>query len=716
MASVTTRVARSTESNLFTQLAAANHDRFALWVPVLFGCGIAVYFLLPSEPLLWTGFVGFGGFAAVTLLLYRRRGAFFIASIAALASAAGFVGIQLRTNAVDAPKIEQRIGPVAVTGSIVHLEPKTNGVRLLLDQLSVERLEPSATPERIRLTVRYGGKDLRAGDRVHLLAILQPPPEPAIPGGFDFARKAWFERIGAVGFALGRPRATDPAEVGSFSVALARVRQFVTARILRAGDPATAPVAAALMTGERKAIPEQTLADMRDSGLAHLLAISGLHIGLIAGLLFFTVRLGLSAVEGVALRWPIKKIAAMTALAGAFCYLLISGSPIPTQRAFMMVAISLCAIMIDRNAISMRLVALAAVIVLLIAPESLLSASFQMSFAAVIGLVAVYEAAGSRLARARAGGVIVSRVWVFLAGTILTTMIASLATGPFAIYHFNRLALYGLLANLLAVPLTGLWIMPWAILAFLLMPFGLEEIALVPMGWGIDAVLAIAAWTASLPGAVALIPPMTTPVLCVVALAGLWLCLWRGPLRYASIPVLVVALGSLVFARTPDVLIDGEARLFAVRLGDGTVVMPPGNGNRFQRDIWLRHLTAPAASDPPRDRVMGNGGMACDRDACLIRLNGQTVSLVFGPAAMREDCARADHLILMTRSSRSFCHAGSVVGSTFGLWRDGAHAFYFSADGNVSVETARTLRGDRPWSRVSMRKRQYLRTSPTKQP
>lgn len=230
---------------------------------------------------------------------------------------------------------------------------------------------------------------------------------------------------------------------------------------------------------------------MRDAGLAHLLAISGLHIGLVGGLLFFVVRLLLATSETLALRYPIKKWAALAAVAGSFGYLLVSGGTLPTQRAFLMLSLALLAVLIDRVAISMNLVAWAALVILMLVPESLLSVSFQMSFAAVVGLVAVYETAVLRHARGAGPAGPARRAGLYLGAVLLSTLVAGTATAPFALYHFNRFALYGVLANLIAVPLTALWIMPWAVVAFALMPFGLEAWALAPMGLGIEAVIAV---------------------------------------------------------------------------------------------------------------------------------------------------------------------------------------------------------------------------------
>jgi competence protein ComEC len=687
-----------------------------LWLPVFFGAGIGVYFALPVEPEFWPAalLVGLAGMLAISMR--RDRNGVFFAIVAIAATAAGFGAAQLRSDAVSGPVLEREIGPVRLSARVVRVEPTEKGVRLTLDNAAIDARTIAAVPHRIRISVRSLKTEPLPGDVVSALAILQPPPPPSVPGGFDFARKAWFERIGAVGFALGAVEVTHRPEDTTWRIALARLRLEITNRIMAATRDRIGPVAAALMTGERRAIPKETLADMRDSGLAHLLAISGLHIGLVAGLLFFAVRLGLAFVEPVALRYPIKKVAALAAIAGALAYLLISGATIPTQRAFLMVAIVMFAVMIDRTAISMRLVAISAMVVLLLAPESLLSASFQMSFAAVVGLVAVYETAAPSMNRVRQrGGIVGSHVGLFIAATMLTTLVASSATAPFAIYHFNRIALYGLLANLAAVPIMAMWIMPFGILAFLLMPFGLEGLALVPMGWGIGAVLSIADWVASLPGAVALVPPMPTWGLAVLAVGGLWLSLMQGKCRFAGIPLLLAGLLSTLAATAPDILVNRDGRLVALNLGQGNVVMSPGSGNAFERDMWRRRLAVADAPGWSVDGIGHGGQIGCDHTGCVVRLSGKTVSLVTDPQAAFEDCSRVDHVILLTRVPRNLCRGGDVVLSTFHIWRDGAYAVRFTEDGPI-VETSRVARGDRPWSRLSPQKRQYLRTRPTKRP
>ena len=289
-------------------------------------------------------------------------------------------------------------------------------------------------------------------------------------------------------------------------------------------DGDTGAVAAALIMGQRGSISEETLTAMRDAGLAHLLAISGLHMGLVAGLLFFTVRGSLALVAPLTLQRPIKKWAALAALVGVFGYLLLAGAPVPTQRAFVMTGLVLVGVMLDRTAISLRLVAWAAAVVLLLRPESIVGASFQMSFAAVLALVAFYEVAGAKMRVWFGGAGTLRRLALYVAGVGFTTLIAGLATLPFAIHQFNRVAVFGMAANLVAVPLTGLWIMPWAVLALVLMPVGLEAAALVPMGWGVDGMLAVAQTVAAWPGAAISVRAMPMAGLAAIVLGAAFGC------------------------------------------------------------------------------------------------------------------------------------------------------------------------------------------------
>jgi competence protein ComEC len=682
-----------------TDRLEAERERWALWLPVAFGAGIGAYFSLDSEPPAW---LGAGALACAVMLgcFCRRRAGPLLAAIALGALAAGFAAAQSRSALVAAPVIEKRQGPLVLSGRILELEPRGGRARVTLGHLSIPDLSPEATPARVRITISRDLAGLDPGDWLRLRAVLRPPPEPAAPGAFDFARQAYFRGLGGVGFAAGKPLRIEPLEGAAPGASHAwrlwwsGLRRDIARRVLAVLSGEAGAVAAALTTGERGAISERVMQNMRDWGLAHLLAISGLHVGLVAGLLFFGLRAMLALVPSLALRHPIKKWAAVTATLGAFAYLFLVGATVPTQRAFLMTAMILLAVVLDRTAASLRLVAWAAFAVLLVAPESLLSASFQMSFAAVTALVAGYELLRERRARIFTERTIATRVTLYVAAVALTSVIAVAATAPFAVYHFNRIAWFGLAANLIAVPLTALWIMPWAIGAFLLLPLGLEALALRPMGWGIEGLLAVAAEVAGWPGAISVIPAMPTAGLVLITLGGLWLCLWRRPWRLAALPVILAGALTVPLADPPDLLASGSGKLFAVRSPDGGLLLSTARASRFEADVWRRRAGETDVMAWPETNAALGGRMRCDNLGCIYRAEGQVVALVQDSRALAEDCALAS--IVISRVPARRCRGPRVVIDRFDLWRYGGHALWLSPEG-ARVERVRDRRGRRPW-------------------
>lgn len=676
-------------------ILAAERDRLTLWLPVTMGAGIAGYFALPFEPATW---IGPALVAALALALVAgRQRPVLVASLAfVLAIAVGLAAAQVRTASVAGPQLDRRVGPTMVEGTVIASEIRIFGPRIVLAAPWIEDVPGRQTPRHVRLNVsRAAAGSIALGDRVQVLAILLPPRGPVIPGGRDFRRRAFFEELGAVGFTLGDPQilsrqAASPAELG-----LGRLRAEVVARIRAVLGGDAAAMAVALMTGERGLIREPVYDSIQAAGLAHLLAISGLHIGLVAGLVFFATRAGLALAMPLALAWPIKKIAAVAAWLSALAYMLLVGSPVPTERAFLMTSLVLLAVLVDRTAISMRLVAWAAMVILLLSPEALLGPSFQMSFAAVVALVAAYEGLSDRWSEWswRAGWP--TRFGLYLLGVALTTLVAGTATAPFAMAHFQRLATYGALSNLLAVPLTAFWIMPSGLLAFLLMPFGLESVGLVPMGWGIDLLLAVSDMAAAWPGAAVPVPAMPGWGMAAAVLGGLWLCLWRQPWRYAGLVGLVAGFASPGFADRPDILIADNGRLQAVRAAGGGLLISTERREAFTRDIWLSHDgSGEAAGVWPDLGSSPDGSLTCDPLGCLYRHQGWTVALVRHGRALTEDCRLADIIVTAEAVPRG-CPAAVIV-DRFDLWRDGAHAIYLVGP-EVRIRAAGPETGDRPW-------------------
>ncbi|HYM30851.1 MAG TPA: ComEC/Rec2 family competence protein [Candidatus Cybelea sp.] len=682
---------------------AAERGRWPLWLPAGLGLGIAIYFALPFEPARWIG-LAWLALGAALALVFRRDLPLVLLGLAVATPAAGFALAQARTAAVAAPVLVRATGATLITGRVVYISAADKRQRVLLDRLAIERVPPAATPERIRVTASASHEPLHPGDWVRLRASLLPPPAPAMPGTLDYPRQAFFQRLGGVGFALGAPKPIEPPQHGAASTfagevqaTLNRARQTVMARVQAVLPGPTGALAAALMTGDRSAIPDDVTKAMQDSGLAHLLVIAGLHLSFVAGIIFFAVRFLLAAIPPIALNWPTKKIAAGATLLGTFGYLIISGATVPTQRAFLMTSVAVLAVMLDRQAISMRVVAWAALLILALQPESLLDVSFQMSFAAVVALIATYEVASGPLGAWRARHGRFGHLASHLIGVGLTTLVAGFATAPFALYHFNRFVDYGLLGNMLAVPLTGIWVMPWALVAYLLMPLGLERIGLVPMGLGVDLVIWIARRVAGLPGAVLLLPPLPLWGMALTGVGGLWLCLWRRPWRRAGVLAMAAGLGAILITPRPDILIDGEGKYLAVRAADNRLMVSPARGARIAEQTWLRHDGQLDAAPWPALGESYDGRLRCDALGCDYRAHDLLIALPRDEAALAEDCRRAD-VVVASVPVRGRCSSARIVVDRFDLWRRGGHAIYLRDDGTVRIETVADWRGVRPWS------------------
>ena len=670
---------------------AAESDRWPLWLPVALAAGILFYFGRPAPlPGAALGAVALAGLLAGTAAAALRRSRPLLAlPLAGLAAAAtGLLAAALRLATVEAPVLP-RAGVWTVEGRIAELEPREPGVRLVLDRLAVEGLAPAATPERVRLTLRHGAEPLEVGQRIRLEAVLRPPRGPVVPGGFDHARHAWFERLGGVGWALGRPTLLEAPPAGGFALALARLRARLAERFVEALPGPTGAVAAALVTGVRAGIDDATWQDFQRSGLAHLLAISGLHMSLVAGTVLLVGRWLFALVPPLAERVPARKPAAVLALSAAFFYLLISGATVPTQRAFLMVAVALLAILVDREPLSMRLLAWAATVVLLLRPEAVMGPSFQLSFAAVLALIAVWEQLGRKLrSEGTPNGLV--RLARYPLGVAATTLVASLATMPLTAFHFQTVAGWGVASNLLAVPLTTFWIMPAGLSALLLAPLGLDPPAVQAMGAGIELLLAIAHTAAELPGAALAVPLWPASALAVLWAGGLWLALWRRPWRWLGLLGLLPAAFLVAREPPPDVVITPWLAQLAATTPTGARILA------FERDELVEEALARTLGG--RAPEGAGADLRCDRAGCVLERNGTRLTLARRLDALLEAC-RAPGLVI-ARLGPEHCPAGpaELVGPR-ALAASGGMAIRFEPDGTIRRRSVAEARGAWPWVR-----------------
>ncbi|HEY0302242.1 MAG TPA: ComEC/Rec2 family competence protein, partial [Rhizomicrobium sp.] len=575
------------------------------------------------------------------------------------------------------------------------------------------RFTPQTTPVRIRITVRAATPLPAPGSWVHVTAVLMPPPSPAAPGGYDFGRAAYYSRLGAVGYAYGRPKPI-PSLRGETLLEdgfarLERLRNAMTLRIREVLPGPEGAIAAALITGERSSVDEADVQAYRDSGLMHVLSISGLHLALAGGLFFWVLRALLAAVPSVALRYPIKKWAALAALAGATFYLLISGCEAPAVRSWIMLALMFTAILFDRPAITMRTVAIAAALLLLLAPESLLAPGFEMSFAAVIALVAFGEWELSRNPDDEAPRTIPRRVWRYLAGIVTASIVAGLATAPFVIFHFGRSSQYGILANLLSLPIAGFVIMPAAAATMVLMPFGLDRLPLLAMGKGVALMSAVAHWVAGLPGATTSFAVWPLGALLAVAFGGLWLSLWRRAWRWLGLAPIALGLVLAYAAVPPDLLIARDGLTVALRVPGGSLKLLRPAKDKYAAAEWLKR---DGDSHDPADAIAtAADGMHCDPLGCLARTtSGLVVADIARVDALADDCAIAT-IVVASVPTRRRCTGPQLVIDRFDVARANGYAVWFTQP--LRVESVEQVRGLRPWS---ARPRQYRRMSPTSLP
>ncbi|MEK9969622.1 MAG: ComEC/Rec2 family competence protein, partial [Ferrovibrio sp.] len=654
--------------------------------------------------------------AALALLLFGRSPSWRWPLLLLLALMSGLWLAAERTSSVAAPVLTRPSGAVWIEARVLEVEPRDSGHRLLLDHPYFAGLEEADVPKRIRITLRRDGELIWPGERLRVRAMLLPPPEPAMPGAFDFARYAWYRQIGAVGYAISTAELMPADDTESWreaaTLALSTIRQDWTRRIAAQTDGAGGAIAAALMTGVRGPIPDSVDAAFRDSGLAHILSISGLHLTLVAGLLFFLVRALLALHPYLALHFPIKKWAALAALLGAVAYTLVSGAALPTLRALAMIALGLLAVMLDRRAITLRAVAWAALLLLVLWPDSLLDPGFQMSFAAVTALVAAFEQLSPKLTRWRsqAGPLRIALLWI--GGVIAASFVAGLGSSLFAAYHFNRVADYALVANLLAAPLVDFIIMPLAVLAFMLMPLGLEALALTPMVWAVDLLIALATWVAGWPDAVGTMPAMPLWGLAAITMGGLWLCLWRRHWRWLGVIGLIAGTASPWLTAQPDLLVSGDGRLLAVRAAEsGRYYFSSATPRGFMAETWWERLGSPrllpwpslprserrAETQHGEGRSGADGSLRCDAAGCSWRHGGFLVALPVQPKAIAEDCRRADAVIATRLSVRYRCPSAKIVIDRNDLGREGTHALYFDATHGLRSQSVAQLRGQRPW-------------------
>ena len=630
------------------------------WIPVCFGIGILLFFQADGAPALWAPLGAFAACVAAGIVLRRNLTAL-IAMIAMSAVFAGFSAGVIRTRSVAAPALT-RVTITSIAGFIAAVEDRDKGQRLLIRVVEMKDVAEAERPRLVRVSIR-AGTGVVAGEFVTGTARLLPPPEAAWPGGYDFARDAYYKGIGAVGSMVGQVRRVDPPRPPDWSLQVAaqvdKARNTLTQRIAAAIGGAAGGVGAALVTGKRGLIPEITNDILRGAGIYHIVSISGLHMVLAAGTFFWLVRALLSLGSAIALLWPVKKIAAVTAMIGATIYCIFSGSDVATERSLIMTLVMFGAVLVDRPALSIRNLSIAALIVLAREPEALLGPSFQMSFGAVTAMMALVPLMQRKPAEGTSATVLDRGFrWTARAmlGLVTTTLVASIATAPFSAYHFQSLNPYGLIGNALALPLVSVVVMPSAILGVLAYPFGLDRPVWQVMGSAVEQVLAVSSWVGGFSGSTLVVPALSIAALAFLSLGLLILTIPASSLRWMAL--LPAGIG-LAFTTAPDrhdIFIDREGAGAAIRGPQGQLALV-GRPSDFVTEQWLRaDGDARNADDASLRR-----DARCDSAGCVVvAAGGRQIAFVQDYAAFEEDCRRA-HVIVTRLPAPPTCRGAFVL-------------------------------------------------------
>ncbi|HZL30032.1 MAG TPA: ComEC/Rec2 family competence protein [Pseudolabrys sp.] len=684
--------------------------RLLPWLPVAFGAGIAAYFVAEREPAWWAA-------ASLAIIMTaiavgaRQRPIGFPLALGLAALAIGFCIATLQTLRIAHPILQSSTWSAQVSGFVETREEREKSDRIVVRVHRFDAPRIGEKPQRVRVSVRKGTAP-DVGSFAAFKAHLSPPLAPLRPGGFDFARDMYFQGIGASGYVLGKIKNTAPPVAAGFWLRYAAIinaiRETIDDRIRAVLPGDQGSIASALITGKRDAITTPVNDAMYISSLAHVLSISGYHMAVVAGIVFFVVRAGLALAPSLASRRPIKKWAAAGALVAAAFYLLLSGAEVATQRSFIMIAIVLVGVMADRPAITFRTLTVAAFAVLLLAPQSVVHPSFQMSFAATLALIAAYQYGLPW--RANADTSLGARVALWggreIVGLILASFVAGLATTPYAAYHFHRVAPYGVLANLLAMPVVSAMVMPMGILGVLAMPFGFDAIFWRLMGNGIDWMIAVVLWVAGLPGSVWYMPAFGTGTLLVATLGLLLICLLRTPLRWSGALLMVGATVWALALPRPDILVAGDGQLAAVRGADGRLAILHSARDAFAIKEWL---AADGDGRSGKDPMLGQG-VRCDAIGCTAKLpDGRVVAYALTAEAFEEDCARAA-AVISPREAALACQAPLIDRR---VWRGrGATALYWNGK-RFELEAAHPTGVDRPWARAMPEPRDLNAATPS---
>jgi competence protein ComEC len=676
-------------SNLLTE-----RDRWFLWVPVFFASGIGFYFLINT--VLWFSWsLGITVVLGLLLAIVRHRSENMFHHLiitAFFCLVAGYTYVQGYTQLLATPILSKEMTARTMMGKIERIERRPGNTRITLDEVDIQtwRKDKDLTlPKKVRITFRgklQPAKDAAVGDQVKLKAVLMPPSGPAAPGAYNFRRKAYYEGIGAVGYGITQPEIIDK---GGWQW-LVPIRSDIN-EMLRYQIPGVeGAIGAALVTGDRSGIPDELRQEFADAGIAHILAISGLHLTIIAGFVFFLMRRGMCCVPQIALRYDTKKAAAIGSIIFTTFYLALCWGAIPALRAYIMTILIMLAVLLERSPFSMRNVAIAAMIVMMVSPEAVIGPSFQLSFAAVIGLIAAYERGQNWFKKFAWRDRWWYRPAVYVLGVMITTIIATLATTPFSLYTFNRFPIHGMWGNLTGIPLASFWVMPALFLYLILQPFHLDGFILPVLTKGLALMVETAQTIAHWPNAVIHVPDMGVLAVLFITAGGLWLCLWRRRWRFYGLGSAVIGLVVAFFHPRPDVWVEQQGRLVGLQMDDGTFYVTSKRAGKFAHDMWLQKA---GIKNSRNLKDASPYVVHCKDETCTYEKNG--TRLTFSAHHKFWTPPKCGDITINLAKEPVKCEQGIVISSKE-LSENGSYAIWLDK-GKIELSSAGETDKGRPW-------------------
>lgn len=673
------------------------------WSILFLATGIGIYFNLPFEgnkiyliTLLLAGLISW-----LHTQAKQTTNTFLSALLIILF---GYSAAYYRTLSSYTPLLPQQLKSYNFQIRVLKSEPlQRNQIRYTGKVIKLSKRAINNTPVNIRIRTADQGPRFTYGEYICGRALLARPKGPLRPGGYDFGQALWYQQIGGTGFSISeikkcnQPKSAKHSSANKFipiNAMIASLRNSIGIILDSNLKEPNRSLARAIILGDRGRIEKQDLVALRNAGLGHLLAISGLHMAVFAGTLFFIFRSIMALFPNFTQKHPIKKYAAAIALVGGTLYFLISGQSIPTQRAYLMIIVIFTAIMIERPALTIRNVILAATIILILRPESLLSPGFQMSFAAVTALVVTYQVNLRYQPLEALYNISFLKPFYYILGIWLTSIVATLATAPFAIYHFHNISYMGPVGNMLAIPVFTFLVMPFAVLSLMLMPLGFEQIGLKPLTYAIEILLKSAHWTSSFEPAIIQIGEITIRSVLLFTIAAMLLFFAEKKMKYLSLPLFLLAISIALPKQKPALYVSENGDLIAIRGADNHIYASSGRKGGFILQNWLK---ADGDSNKPSD-VRNSSYLICDDSACAGTVADKKVSLIRTIDVLAEECDQADILIYNQKINRP-CKTPTLILTKSELSRDGTHAIYIKND-HVRIEKANSFRQKRLWSGI----------------